>query len=161
MESGVNRPIVRPFFNTCFMRQTQKTVSGSINQKGGLVMYMTELNDFLKDHKGCKVVATFTVLKKEASFALKGYYFNYVVPTFKTAIWQSGERKTEQQTEYFLREISPIMYKEVVNVETGKYNNELREINELSNPELIEHIETLKQIAAEEYGVFIDDPKTF
>ena len=45
--------------------------------------------------------------------------------------------------------------------EKGNYINELKSVNELSNSELNEHIETLKQIAAEQYGVFIDDPKTF
>ena len=124
-------------------------------------MYMGEINEFFKTHTNNKVIARFTVIKKEASAALKGYYFNYVVPTFKQAIWENGERKTEEQTERFLREISPVIYEESVNDETGKYESRLREINELSNPELVEHIETLKQIAAEEYGIFIDDPQTF
>lgn len=51
------------------------------------------------------------------------------------------------------------MYVERVNEETGKYSHELRTVAELSNAELIEHIETLKQIAAEEYNTYIDDPR--
>ena len=70
------------------------------------------------------------------------------------------ERLTEEQTERRLREFSPIMYVERVNEETGKYSHELRTVAELSNAELIEHIETLKQIAAEEYNTYIDDPRT-
>ena len=123
-------------------------------------MYMGELNAFFKQWKGARIRARFMVASRGSSEALKGYYFNYVVPTFKQAIWESGERKTEQQTERFLRELSPIMYEEIPDIETGKYNARLREITELSNAELIEHIDTLKQIAAEEYSVFIDDPRT-
>ena len=143
------------------MKKREITASGTINKNGGLAMYMGEINEFFQTHKNKKVIARFVVIEKEASAALKGYYFNYVVPTFKQAIWQSGERKTEEQTERFLRELSPLMYEETVNDETGKYESRLREINELSNPELVEHIETLKQLASEEYGIFIDDPQTF
>lgn len=123
-------------------------------------MYMGELNAFFKEWKGARIVARFSVASPGSSEALKGYYFNYVVPTFKQAIWDSGKRKTEEQTERFLRELSPVMYEQTPDVETGQYETRLREIRELSNAELIEHIDTLKQIAAEEYSVFIDDPRT-
>lgn len=123
-------------------------------------MYMGELNAFFKEWKGARIVARFAVASPGSSEALKGYYFNYVVPTFKQAIWDSGERKTEEQTERFLRELSPVMYEQTPDVETGQYETRLREIRELSNAELIEHIDTLKQIAAENYSVFIDDPRT-
>lgn len=123
-------------------------------------MYMGELNAFFKEWKGARIVARFSVASPGSSEALKGYYFNYVVPTFKQAIWDFGERKTEEQTERFLRELSPVMYEQTPDVKTGRYETRLREIRELSNAELIEHIDTLKQIAAEEYSVFIDDPRT-
>lgn len=121
-------------------------------------MYMGELNEFFKGWKGSCIIARFIVASPGSSEALKGYYFNYVVPTFKHAIWEAGERLTEEQTERRLREFSPIMYVERVNEETGVYSHDLRTVADLSNAELIEHIETLKQIAAEEYNTFIDDP---
>lgn len=121
-------------------------------------MYMGELNAFFKEWKGARIVARFSVASPGSSEALKGYYFNYVVPTFKQAIWDSGERKTEEQTERFLRELSPVMYEQTPNVETGQYETRLREIRELSNAELIEHIEFLKQVASEEYYIYIADP---
>lgn len=140
------------------MKKREITASGTINKNGGLAMYMGEINEFFQMHKSKKVIARFVVVEKEASAALKGYYFNYVVPTFKQAIWQSGERKTEEQTERFLRELSPIMYDQTVNDVTGKYESRLREISELSNPELIDHIDFLKQLASEEYYIYIADP---
>lgn len=121
-------------------------------------MYMGELNAFFKEWKGARIVARFSVASPGSSEALKGYYFNYVVPTFKQAIWDSGERKTEEQTERFLRELSPVMYEQTPDVETGQYETRLREIRELSNAELIEHIEFLKQVASEEYYIYIADP---
>lgn len=141
------------------MKKREITATGTINNNGGLAMYMGELNEFFKSWKGSRIVARFIVSSPGSSEALKGYYFNYVVPTFKNAIWESGERKTEEQTEKFLRELSPIMYEQTPNIETGKYETRLRSVSELSNAELVEHIEHLKQIAAEEYNTFIDDPK--
>ena len=52
------------------------------------------------------------------------------------------------------------MNEQVADPETGKYNTVLREIKDLDNSELIEYIEHLKQIGAEEFSIYIDDPKT-
>ena len=140
------------------MKKREITATGTINNNGGLAMYMGDVNDFFRQHKGSRIIARFIVSKPGSSEALKGYYFNYVVPTFKQAIWESGERKTEEQTELFLRELSPVMYAEKVNEDTGEYSHELRKIADLSNSELIEHIDFLKQLASEEYYFYIADP---
>lgn len=140
------------------MKKREITATGTINNNGGLAMYMGELNEFFKGWKGSRIVARFIVASPGSSEALKGYYFNYVVPTFKHAIWEAGERLTEEQTERRLREFSPIMYEQTPNIDTGKYETRLRTIAELSNAELIEHIEFLKQLASEEYYLYIADP---
>lgn len=142
------------------MKKREITATGTINNNGGLAMYMGELNEFLKGWKGSRIIARFIVASPGSSEALKGYYFNYVVPTFKHAIWEAGERLTEEQTERRLREFSPIMYEQTPNIDTGKYETRLRTIAELSNAELIEHIEFLKQLASKEYYLYIDDPRT-
>lgn len=140
------------------MKKREITATGTINNNGGLAMYMGELNEFFKGWRGSRVIARFIVASPGSSEALKGYYFNYVVPTFKHAIWEAGERLTEEQTERRLREFSPIMYEQTPNIDTGKYETRLRTIAELSNAELIEHIEFLKQLASEEYYLYIADP---
>ena len=140
------------------MKKREITATGTINSNGGLAMYMGELNEFFKGWKGSRIIARFIVASPGSSEALKGYYFNYVVPTFKHAIWEAGERLTEEQTERRLREFSPIMYEQTPNIDTGKYETRLRTIAELSNAELIEHIEFLKQLASEEYYLYIADP---
>lgn len=142
------------------MRKREITATGIVNNNGGLQMYMGELNQFFSMHKGSRIIARFTVASPGSSEALKGYYFNCVVPTFRSGIWEAGERLTEEQTERRLRELSPVMYEQTTDINTGKYETRLRTITELSNAELIEHIEHLKQIAAEEYNTFIDDPRS-
>ena len=65
---------------------------------------------------------------------------------------------TEEDMEKRLRQMSPIMQIEEVD-ENGKYLRILRSVSDLDNSELIEHIETLKQIAAEDFSLYIEDPK--
>lgn len=142
------------------MKQHEIQVAGRITNQGRLSIYMEELNQFTKKWTNSRIIATFRVFEPGTSAALKGYYYNYIVPTFKRAIWDAGERKTDEQVERYLREISPIMYEQTANPETGKYVTELREIKDLDNSELIEHIEHLKQIGAEEFSIYIEDPST-
>ena len=142
------------------MKKREITATGKIDNNGGLKMYMGELNQFFSMHKGSRIMARFIVASPGSSEALKGYYFNYVVPTFRTGIWEAGERLTDEQTETRLRELSPVMYEQTPDINTGKYETRLRTISELSNAELIEHIEHLKQIAAENYNLYIDDPRS-
>lgn len=140
------------------MKKREMTATGIVNNNGGLQMYMGELNQFFSMHKGSRIIARFIVASPGSSEALKGYYFNCVVPTFRSGIWEAGERLTEEQTERRLRELSPVMYEQTPDINTGKYETRLRTIAELSNAELIEHIEFLKQLASEEYCLYIADP---
>lgn len=142
------------------MKQHEIQVSGKVTNDGKLSMYMQELNDFMKKWKNANIVATFRVYEPGTSAALRGYYYNCIVPTFKRALWNSGERKTDEQTEHYLREISPVMCRQTADPDTGKYTTEIRSIKELDNSELIEHIEFLKQLGAEEFSIYIEDPNT-
>lgn len=142
------------------MKRKEITVTGAITCNGSLKMYMGELNEFFKDHKGSKVIARFTVVGKSPSEAMKGYYFNYIVPEIRNARWTvGGERTTEKETELFLRQLSPVTIEQIPNIETGQYETNIREIRDLSTAEMSEHMEFIKQMAAEEYGVYIEDPK--
>jgi NurA-like 5'-3' nuclease len=142
------------------MKKRKITVTGTIDNNGNLRMYMDELKQFFKMHKGCRVIAKFMVESLGSSEALKGYYYNCVVPSFQEGMWDAGERLTEEDAEIKMRELSPIMLEQEFNEETGKYTTRLREISELSNAELVEYIDNLKQIAAEEYSIYIEDPQS-
>lgn len=142
------------------MKRRKIAVTGTIDNNGNLRMYMDELKQFFKMHKGCRVMAKFMVESQGSSEALKGYYYNCVVPSFQEGMWDAGERLTEEDAEIKMRELSPIMLEQEFNENTGKYTTRLREISELSNAELVEYIDHLKQIAAEEYSIYIEDPQS-
>lgn len=138
------------------MKTREKSVFAKINNEGRL-MTPPDLREFLTMWKNNRVVVRLEILPDTPSEALKGYYFHYVVPTMKTALWESGERKNEQQTENWLREMSPITH----HCEwRGFWDVKIKEIAELSNAELSEHIEHIRQMAAEEFAVYIEEPQT-
>lgn len=142
------------------MKRRKITTTGTIDNNGNLRMYMDELKQFFKMHKGCRVIAKFMVESQGSSEALKGYYYNCVVPSFQEGMWDAGERLTEEDAEIKMRELSPIMLEQEFDEKTGKCTTRLREISELSNAELVEYIDHLKQIAAEEYSIYIEDPQS-
>lgn len=139
------------------MKRREITATGTINNDGRLSMFMGEVNEFFKSHRGERIFVRFSVAPRGSSEALKGYYYKCVVPTMRSAFVTTGERLTEEQTERRLRELSPVMYEETVN-DCGKYESRIREISELSNAELIDHIDHIKMIAAEEFCTYIEDP---
>lgn len=141
------------------MKRKEFALPGQINNSGGLKMFMGELNEFFKENPGKRLIARFVILSDDPTERQKGYYFNYIVPEMKTVLWQNGDRKTEEETELFLREVSPVCYASIPNINTGKYERVLREFSDLSKHDLTEHIEFIKQMAAEEYSAYIDDAK--
>lgn len=140
------------------MQNRSIEVTGKTDAQGHLLMYMGELNDFFRKRPNCRVVAKFYVVPQNTSEALKAYYYKCIVPTMQKAFYDAGERMTEEQTEIKLRQLSPIMQEQEA-TEDGRYHTTLREIAEVDNSELIEHIETIRQIAAEEFFVCIENPK--
>lgn len=139
------------------MKRRKMVTTGQIDSEGKLKIPMGEVNEFLKFWKNTSVIVTFDVYQSGTSEALRGYYYNCVVPTMKQAFYEQGERLTEQDTEKRLRQLSPVMWNE--NVVCGNYDVELKSVEEISNAEFIEHIETIRQIAAEELNTIIEEPK--
>lgn len=140
------------------MKHREYSVTGAVSKTGTLMIAsMAQMNDFFSQWKGAKVVGSFQVYESGSSEAIKGLYYNKFVPDFRKARWDNGERATKAETEKWMRELCPVCMEESVDEKTGKYTARLREINELSNQEMVWLLEHLKQIAAEEFCLFIDD----
>lgn len=143
------------------MEKTTISQVGSV-VKGGLALPMEEVNDFFSKWPGKRILASFTVLGDNASEAIKTYYHKAVVPQIRQALYMhEGARKTDKQVEEWLREISPVAYTESYNEITDSYEHNVLEINDMTNRQLSKHIEFIKDMAAEQYQVFVEDPKSF
>ena len=83
------------------MKKTEISSTGIVNSNGSLSMYMGELNDFFSKWVGHRVIARFYVAPKGSSNAFKKYYYSYIIPTVKRAMWNMGERMTDEETDFY------------------------------------------------------------
>ena len=125
--------------------------SGIITDNGQLRLPMDRLNAFFAANKGKRVVVRFEAAEPGSSELQLAYYFNYIVPTIQTALWETGDRRTEKQVDLWLRQQCASCYNE--------YGG-LLEARQISKPDFSDFIEWLKQFAAENLFVYIEDPKT-
>lgn len=125
--------------------------SGIITENGQLRLPMDRLNAFLAANKGKRVVVRFEAAEPGSSELQLAYYFNYIVPTIQTALWETGDRRTEKQVDLWLRQQCASCYND--------YGG-LLEARQISKPDFSDFIEWLKQFAAENLYVYIEDPRT-
>lgn len=125
--------------------------SGIITDNGQLRLPMDRLNAFFAANKGKRVVVRFEAAEPGSSELQLAYYFNYIVPTIQTALWDNGDRRTEKQVDLWLRQQCASCYND--------YGG-LLEARQISKPDFSDFIEWLKQFAAENLYVYIEDPRT-
>ena len=125
--------------------------SGVITVSGQLRMPMDRLNAFFQKHKGERVVVKFEAAVPGSSAAQLAYYYNYIIPTVQMALYETGERKTEKQVDLWLRQKCGSCYND--------YGG-LLEARQMSKNDFSDFLEWLKQFAAENLYVYIEDPKT-
>lgn len=133
------------------MKSDKISESGIIGPNGQLRMPMDRLNAFFADHKGERVVVRFEAAAPGSTALQLAYYYNYIVPTIQIALLETGERKTERQTDIWLRE-------QCVHCTSGW--GDLMEARQMSKNDFSLFLEWLKQFAAENLYVYIEDPKT-
>lgn len=133
------------------MKTDKISESGIISENGLLRMPMDRLKAFFAEHKGERVVVRFEAAAPGSTALQLAYYYNYIVPTIQTALLETGERKTERQTDVWLRQ-------QCVHCTSGW--GDLMEARQMSKTDFSLFLEWLKQFAAENLYVYIEDPKT-
>lgn len=136
------------------MKQTKISESGLIGADGKLRMPMDRVNAFFEAHKGERVVVRFESAERGSSALQLAYYYNYILPTVVQALYEQGTRISEENADYWLFSQYP----------RGFYNAEFcgpkQTVRELTVNEMTEYLDWLKQYAAENLFVYIEDPKT-
>lgn len=125
--------------------------SGIIGEDGKMRLPMDRLNAFFAANKGRRIVVRIEAAMPNTSAAQLSYYFQYIVPTIQTALLDLGERKTERQVDQWLRQQCGSCYND--------YGG-LLEARQMAQPDFADYLDWLKQYAAENLYVYIDDPKT-
>lgn len=137
------------------MKETKISESGMIGQDGRLRLPMDRINAFCAENKGKRVIVRFVAAEPHSSAAQLAYYYNYVLPTVQTALACTGERMTEQRADVFLLSMYPGDVVRDDDDTSGALT--ARQLNQI---QMFDFLEWLKQWAAENLYIYIDDPKT-
>lgn len=138
------------------MKADKISESGIIDAKGQLRMPMDRLNAFFVEHKGQRIIAIFEAAVPGSTTLQQAYYYNYVIPTISAALFEQGTRKSDSGIDLWLVEQYP-GDKNDENLGAGKMVYEARHF---SKNQMADFLEWLKQFAAENLYVYIEDPKT-
>ena len=130
--------------------------SGMISADGRLLLPMERINAFFAEHKGERLVVRFTADVPGSTNAQQTYYYQYVLPTIRQAFKDLGERKTETQIDRFLVGLYPGDKSE----QQIGLGTDVEEARHFDRGQMSEFLDWLKQYAAENLYVYIEDPKT-
>mgnify|MGYP001774202919 CR=1 FL=1 len=148
------------------MKAQKISESGLIGTDGRLRIPMERVNAWCAEHKGERVVIRFDAAAPGSSELQLAYYYNYIVPTIQTALYELGERMNEKKVDEWLRQQCPSIFETFIpptkeQAEQGYLGcTETKEIRDLSVSEMSDYLDWLKQFAAENLYVYIEDPRT-
>jgi hypothetical protein len=129
------------------MKGTLITEAGRIDADGRIWLPMDRIGQFCKEHPGDGVIVKIEVLERHSSSAMIRYYYGYVLPTCRVAFAKLGKLETEKQID-----------RELWNYYPGEHDPG-QELREAPQSHVIGFLEWLKQFAAENLEVYIEDPK--
>ena len=134
------------------MKADKISESGIIGAEGKLFMPMDRLNTFFAANKGKRVVVQFEAVTPGSTAAQLAYYYNYVIPCVVEALREQGTRKSEDATDRWLISQYPGGF---------RYDGAEQHVaRQLTTTQMFDFLEWLKQFAAENLYIYIEDPKT-
>lgn len=126
--------------------------SGIITDNGQLRLPMDRLNAFFAANKGKRVVVRFEAAAPGSTALQQAYYYNYVIPCVVEALREQGTRKSEDATDRWLISQYPGGF---------RYDGAEQHVaRQLTTNQMSDFLDWLKQFAAENLYVYIEDPKT-
>lgn len=113
---------------------------------------MDRLNAFFKENAGKRVIVRFETAMPGSTTAQLAYYYGYVVPCIVQALHEQGTRISEEKADKWILEQYP----------GGFYYDGNKQVTarQLTSNQMSELLEWLKEFAAENLFVYIEDPKT-
>lgn len=134
------------------MKADKISESGMITPDGLLRMPMDRLKAFFAEHKGERVIVVFEAAGNKQSKLQMAYYYNYVLPCVVAGMRETGVYMSESKADKWLIEQYP---GDLLN--DGKHPVFGRELNQT---QMSDFLDWLKQYAAENLYVYIEDPRT-
>lgn len=129
-------------------------------RNNGLFIYgMNTLNDFCKRRAGKRVFVFIEEMPEEMTERQKYYYLKGIVPEIQKGFAENGQIMGLEETERKIRELMPVCHVEELD-QKGKGYIRVKEFEELGKQDMIILIDECKRLAAEEFSIFINDPRT-
>lgn len=126
--------------------------SGIITDNGQLRLPMDRLNAFFAANKGKRVVVRFEAATPGSTALQQAYYYNYIIPCVVEALREQGTRKSEDATDRWLISQYPGGF---------RYDGAEQHVaRQLTTTQMSDFFDWLKQYAAENLYVYIEDPRT-
>ena len=126
-----------------------------IGTDGRLRLPMDRINAFCGANKGKRVIVRFEAAEPGSTKLQQAYYYNYVVPTIKAALYAKGERFTESGVDRWIINNYPLSKDLFTEDGAPKVIGK-----QLTISEMFDLLEWLKQFAAENFSVYVEDPRT-
>ena len=138
------------------MKLRQIVIDGTIDKSGNIkITEKPRMQAFAKKWSGRNVVITIDALPEEASKLQIARYYKRTVPDFQAGYKETtGESLTLQQADLELRKMSPVCIEEMKLDEGIKFDR-VKTVNELSKPELVEFIQHVEMLVAQEFGIVL------
>lgn len=133
------------------MKQSEIVESGVVTAEGKLMLPMDRLGDFFLDHAGERLLVKITAFATASERAL-GYYHGYVIPTIRQALWDKGNRLSEDGVEDFIR-------KQTCYWGRDEHGAPIP-VDDMPAEDFYDYLEWLKEWAADELQVYVEDPRT-
>lgn len=134
------------------MKSQKISESGIVGKDGRLRMPMDRVNAWLSEHKGERIVVRFEALGKEQSKLQTAYYYNYVLPCVVVGMRETGVIMSGHDADKWLIE----QYPGELEIDGKRPVYGL----ELSQTQMLDFLDWLKQYAAENLSVYVEDPRT-
>ena len=126
-----------------------------IGTDGRLRLPMDRINAYCAANKGKRVIVRFETAEPGSTKLQQAYYYNYVVPTIKAALYAKGERFTESGVDRWIINNYPLSKDLFTEDGAPKVIGK-----QLTISEMFDLLDWLKQFAAENLYVYIEDPRT-
>lgn len=136
------------------MNMNKISESGIITENGQLRLPMDRINAFFAANKGKRVVVKFEAAEPGSSELQLAYYYNYIVPTVSAALYGQGTRMSERAVDRWLVEQYP------GEKDSGISGFDVMEARQMDTRQMSDYLNWLKQFAAENLYVYIEEPRT-
>lgn len=117
---------------------------------------MDRLNAFFAANKEKRVVVRFEAAEPKSSELQLAYYYNYIVPTVSAALYEQGTRMRESAVDKWLVEQYPGEKDERI---LG-IGDDVEQARQMDKHQMFDFLDWLKQFAAENLYVYVEDPRT-